>query len=139
MKPVFHQSDRHEPTENDRIRSDRGSLKTSRSFREDWREHEVDAIYVGISLVTYWDLTPNEFIKYCEAHSKREKFRVETADALNYLLGQYIGLAIRAPKKFPDKPFLSHTQEKKMMPITDEVLLKTATLLGAKINGNDSR
>ena len=78
-------------------------------------------------------------MKYCEAHSKREKFRVETADALNYLLGQYIGLAIRAPKKFPDKPFLSHTQEKKMVPITDDVLLKTATLLGAKINGNDSR
>ncbi|WP_164998324.1 hypothetical protein [Candidatus Nanosyncoccus alces] len=55
------------------------------------------------------------------------------------MLGQYIGLAIGAPKKFPDKPFLSSTQEKKMMPITDDVLLKTATLLGAKINGNDSR
>ena len=78
-------------------------------------------------------------MKYCEAHSKREKFRVETTDALNYLLGQYIGLAIRAPKKFPDMPFLSHTQEKKMVPITDDILLKTATLLGAKINGNDSR
>ena len=70
---------------------------------------------------------------------KRERFRVETSDALNYLLGQYIGLAIRAPKKYPDKPFLAHTQEKKMMPITDDILLKTATMLGAKINGNDRR
>ena len=97
------------------------------------------ALYIGVSLELYWNLTPNEFIKYCEAHSRREKFRIETSDALNYLLGQYIGLAIRAPKKYPNRPFLTKTQEKKMMPITEETLLKTATMLGAKINGNDRR
>lgn len=60
-------------------------------------------------------------------------------DVLNYLLGQYIGLATRAPKKYPDRPFLARTQEKVMRPITDDVLLQTATMLGAKINGNDRR
>ncbi|MBR3353602.1 hypothetical protein IKG49_03370, partial [Candidatus Saccharibacteria bacterium] len=125
--------DRHRTTQSDLVRSDR------RSFKDNWQSHEIDALYIGVSLELYWNLTPNEFIKYCEAHSRREKFRIETSDALNYLLGQYIGLAIRAPKKYPDRPFLTKTQEKKMMPITDDILLKTATMLGAKINGNDRR
>lgn len=60
-------------------------------------------------------------------------------DALNYLLGQYIGLGIKAPKKYPNRPFLSKTKEAAMYPITDDILLKTATMLGAKINGNNSR
>lgn len=58
-------------------------------------------------------------------------------DSLNYLLGQYIGLAINSPKKYPKKPFLSK-YDSVMHPITDEVLGEVATKLGAKVNGNYS-
>jgi hypothetical protein len=35
---------------------------------------------------------------------------LKEADALNHSLGQYIGIAVKNPKKYPNKPFL-HKEE----------------------------
>lgn len=71
-----------------------------------WRKLESEAIYIGLDLNYFWNLTPNQYTKYVETYRKKSKERLQEKDYLNHLLGQYISYAFNNPKEYPKKPYL---------------------------------
>lgn len=72
-----------------------------------WRFYEADAVTIGLDLDYFWRLTPNQFTKHVEAFNKKQEGRAKDTDALNYLLGKYIGFAVNDPQNYPDSPYLT--------------------------------
>lgn len=107
-----------------------------------WRDHEEDAILIGLDLHYYWSLTPKQWEKYVKVFSE-ERIRInKEKDQFNYMLGKYIAWAFNDPKHYPNKPFLE-TYEESTKVMTDEemenIARRNTIRMGGVINGNDSR
>jgi hypothetical protein len=92
-----------------------------KTFKEQWKSLEVDALTIGLDLETFWELTPSEFEKYAKAYQKRRENEIRDRDFNNYLLGKYIGIAVNDPKKYPKKPLLFEEEEKGKVMTDDEM------------------
>lgn len=104
-------------------------------FGDVWRQLEEDAIYIGLDLDYFWQLTPKQFNKYMNVHNKKIKEEVQQKDRFNYMLGQYIAFAFNDPKNYPKKPFLENAEEKKGKEMTDIEMEKMARFNTAKKGG----
>jgi hypothetical protein len=91
---------------------------------------------IGLDLFYYWNLTPKQFKKHFEAYKLLQEAEAREADARNHVLGQYIGMAVNAPKKYPREPFLKkHRTPEQMTPEEMEKKVeKYNKLLGGTIN-----
>lgn len=66
----------------------------------------------GVPYDLFWgDITPKVFRKFIGAHNKR----IQEQDMLNHMLGQYIGTAVNNGTKYPKQPYLSESNQPKMM------------------------
>lgn len=99
---------------------------------------EEQAIYIGLSLHYFWSLNPKQWKKHIEVFEKKEKERIQDQDYLNFLLGQYIGIAFNDPKEYPKIPFTAQSTKKKEM--TDDEMerqaLRNTMIMGGVINDN---
>lgn len=85
---------------------------------------EIEAIRIGLNLLYFWQLTPNQFKKYVTVYQEKEKNRVIEQDFLNHILGKYISFAFNDPKKYPRKSFLN--KEKELVEMTDNEMEEMA-------------
>lgn len=76
-----------------------------------WRNLEEEAIYIGLDLDYFWNLTPKTYKKHVDVFQKKKKEKLQNIDYLNNILGQYISYAFNNPKKYP-KPFLTKNVQK---------------------------
>jgi len=70
-------------------------------------------------------MTWGEFADCLEGFNRRLEYERQGQDALNHLLGRYVGIAVNNPKKYPKEPYLSderkresittHTDEERIM------------------------
>lgn len=103
-----------------------------------WRNLEEEAIYIGLNLDYFWNLTPNAYQKYRKVFEKKRKEDLQNQDYLNNILGQYINYAFNNPKKYP-KPFLSekikmrHSMTSAEM---EEQVRRNTLMMGGVINDN---
>lgn len=72
-----------------------------------YEDMEPMALEMGLTLDYYWNLTPIEFKKHCEAYEKKQENDMLKQDVLNHILGQYIAIAVNDPKHYPKKPYLT--------------------------------
>ena len=98
---------------------------------------EEMAIKMGLNLHYYWSLDVKQFKKYIKVYKEKEEERIKETDALNHLLGKYIGYAFNDPRHYPSEPF---TQKPQLEPMTDEEMEKQARRNTIKMGGviNDS-
>jgi hypothetical protein len=70
-----------------------------------------------------------------KGYEQRMKLRAKEHDALNFLLGRYIGVAVNDPKKYPKRPFLDEEVEQRDMSASEmERMAKINTIkLGGRI------
>lgn len=106
-----------------------------------WRDLEVDALVMGLSLDEFWHLTPVKFKKYNKAYELKMKNEMQKQDHLNNLLGIYLTYAFHSPNKYP-KPFLANVFEEENKEETEEekiirIARKNTLMLGGVIK-NDS-
>ena len=99
---------------------------------------EIEAIRIGLDLLYFWQITPNQFKKCVTVYKEKEKNRVIEQDFLNHILGKYISFAFNDPKKYPRKNFLSKDLE--LVDMTDEEMEEMAKrnvrMMGGVINDN---
>lgn len=57
----------------------------------------------------FWELTIGEFYDCMDGYEARLEATAKLQDRLNYLLGQYVGMAVNASDKhpYPREPFLA--------------------------------
>lgn len=109
-----------------------------------WEEGERDALMVGLTFESYWNLTPRQYLVYLEYFEEKEKVRIQETDAMNHLLGAYMRIAFNEPSSYPDRPFLSEAFKK--MEITspneeynmEEEIKRLNLLFGGIEHGTDS-
>lgn len=85
-----------------------------------WRAQEEDAIYIGLTLKEFWELTPNQYKKYLSAFKRKKEDYLKEQDYLNNLLGQYIAYAFNEPSKYP-KPFLMKKEKENVTMSSEEM------------------
>lgn len=93
---------------------------------------------MGLDLHYFWSLDVKQLKKHIKVYNQREQERIRETDALNHLLGKYIGYAFNDPKHYPKEPF---THEKSQLnPMTDEEMEQMARRNTIKMGGviNDS-
>ena len=102
-----------------------------------WRDLEEDAIYIGLNLNYFWQLTPKQWEKHITIFKQKEEQRLKEKDMFNYVLGKYIGWAVNDPKHYPKEPF---TEKNTLNPMTDEEMERQARHNTIKMGGviNDS-
>lgn len=103
-----------------------------------WREHEEDAIRIGLNLHYYWSLDVKQFQKHIRVYNEKEKERVQEKDKLNHILASYIGFAVNDPKHFPKEPCLAPKRNILMDDNEMELMAKRNTLRQGGVI-NDSR
>lgn len=103
-----------------------------------WRDLEEDAIFIGLDLHYFWSLDVKQYLKHVRAYNKKQKQKFKDMDALNHLLGQYVGIAFNNPKKYPSKPYTQ--KEDDLKPMTDDEMERQARHNTIKMGGviNDS-
>lgn len=98
---------------------------------------EEDAIQIGLDLNYFWSLNPKQWEKHVKVYTEKEKNRLKEIDALNHILGKYIGFAVNDPKNYPKHPFTDN-QKKDLQPISDAEMEKIAMfntrMMGGVIN-----
>jgi hypothetical protein len=96
---------------------------------------------MGIRPHEFDEMTIGELFDYTEGYKNRVIFQVRERDAVNRLLGQYVGIAVNSPKKYPKKPFLAkEKEEKKFNATTDAQRIRYARNKYRKAtNGNNRR
>ena len=80
-------------------------------------------------------MNPRELRVCFEGFKKRIENERREKDFLNHLLGKYISLGVNAPKKYPNKPFLSEetsSDDKSHLCYTDEARQLQAKLMWGK-------
>ena len=81
-------------------------------FREAWLPK---ALLVGMSEDKFWESNPRTLKPYIEAH----KLKSMQTDSDNWMLGQYIRLAIGSlldkKCKFPEKPMMQEVEDKRII------------------------
>lgn len=109
-------------------------------FGDVWREHEEEAIYMGLNLDYYWSLNPKQYKKHQEAYQRRIDDEIKRQDLLNYALGRYISFAFHEPNKYPRKPFTSTNVESVQQTAEqmEQAAMIITTTLGGTINGRQN-
>jgi hypothetical protein len=79
-------------------------------------------------------LTPRQFTKHISVYKKKQRERVSEVDTLNHALGQYIGIAINDPKKYPKKPYSNEQKIDTLKPMSDEQMERFAKRFTNKLN-----
>lgn len=77
-----------------------------------------------------------QYEKHIKVFNRKTEEELKASDAINHALGRYIAIAFHDPKKYPEKPFSYHEEQKDM---TDDDMEKQAMritmALGGKVNG----
>lgn len=102
-----------------------------------WRDHEEDALYIGLSMDEYWNMNRRQYEKCIKVFNRKVEEELKKTDAMNHALGRYIAFAFHDPKKYPEKPFSYHEEQQEEM--TDDDMERRAReitmALGGKVNG----
>ena len=93
---------------------------------------------MGLDLHYYWSLDIKQFKKHIKVYNQKEQERIREKDALNHLLGKYIGYAFNDPRHYPSEPYTQKSNQ--LEPMTDEQMEKVARRNTIKMGGviNDS-
>jgi len=84
-------------------------------------------------MAMFYDMDMGDFEVFIKAYEERQEEQMEIQDALNHLLGRYIGYAVNDPKKYPKKPFLHKKPAPKVM--TSEAMERIAKNVTIKNGG----
>ena len=105
-----------------------------RFLRETCGEIRDKAVLQGIcGPAEFWRLSPDELRLRFDAAREAEARKLRLLDTLSWLMGQYVAVALNAPRRYPPRPNRVRTRA-----ATDEEMKRVLRMMAARGNGFDA-